>query len=65
MNKDKAQLLAKLGASGIGPAMTKLARSAAVGALEVTPELEDQLQTACKDVRIIRKALMRALGFNE
>jgi hypothetical protein len=43
--------------------LNQIAKAAHMGALPVTPELEEDLQEACQAVRSMRSDLMRALGF--
>jgi hypothetical protein len=64
--KDHAQLarvLGALGASRLSSNLNQIAKAAHMGALPVTPELEEDLQEACQAVRSMRRDLMRALGF--
>lgn len=60
-----AQMLGKLGASGLAMSVNELARLAKLGALPVSDETETQLRAACADVAIIKSTLMRALGIKE
>lgn len=57
-----AQLLAELGASRLSANMNQLARAANIGALPVTPELEEDLQEACAAIAAMRALLIDALG---
>lgn len=64
--KDHAELarvLAALGASRLSSNLNQIAKAAHLGALPVTPELEDELGEACRDIRSMREGLMKALGF--
>lgn len=64
--KDHAELarvLGALGASRLSSNLNQIAKAAHMGALPVTPELEEDLQEACQAVRSMRSGLMRALGF--
>lgn len=56
------RVLGSLGASRLSQNLNQLARSANTGALPVSPELEEELHQACKDIEAMRAALMRALG---
>ena len=57
-----AQLLARLGQSGLASNFNQLARAANTGALLVDDETRDALNAACADVAAMRTALMQALG---
>ncbi|RAP43391.1 hypothetical protein BYZ73_00430 [Rhodovulum viride] len=64
--KDHAELarvLGALGASRLSSNLNQIAKAAHMGALPVTPELEEELNEACAAVRSMRGDLMRALGF--
>lgn len=56
------RVLGALGASRLSSNLNQLARSAHTGTLPVSPELEDDLRQACKDIEAMRAELMRALG---
>lgn len=60
-----AQVLGKLGASGLAVSVNELARLAKLGALPVSEETEAQLRAACADLATIKSLLMRALGIKE
>lgn len=60
-----AQVLGKLGASGVAVSVNELARLAKLGALPVGDETEAPLHAACDDIAMIKSALMRALGIKE
>lgn len=60
-----AKVLGALGASRLSSNLNQIAKAAHVGALPVTPELEDELKEACDKVRDMRANLMRALGFQQ
>lgn len=60
-----ASVLAKLGASGIGPSLQEMARLSLLGALPLSPETEAALSQACNDVAAIKMLLMNALGIRE
>lgn len=59
---DAATVLAILGSSDLAQSMVCIAKAAEIGALPVTPELSEQLEQACADIRTMRFALLRALG---
>lgn len=66
--KDHAALgkvLGALGASRLSSNLNQIAKAAHIGALSVTPELEEELSEACTSVRSMRADLMRALGFQQ
>lgn len=58
-----ARVLGALGASRLSSNLNQIAKAANLGALPVTPELEDDLRDACQSIRSMRSDLMRALGF--
>ncbi|WP_121119700.1 plasmid mobilization relaxosome protein MobC [Croceibacterium ferulae] len=60
-----AEALAKLGQSRIANNLNQLARAANVGALDLTPELEAELQEACAAVLDMRALLVQAVGLSE
>ena len=57
------KVLGMLGKSRLSSNLNQIAKAAHIGALIVTPELLDELHEACEDIRIMRDALMAALGF--
>lgn len=57
-----AQLLARLGASGLAAHMRELADAARSGSLACDEETAALLRTACADIRAIRLMLVTALG---
>ena len=59
-----AQLLGTLGQSELGRSLLALALAAQSGALPVTPELTEKLETACNDVQEMKSALICALRVN-
>ena len=62
---DKALLgkvLAALGRSRLSSNLNQIAHAANIGALPVDDELSADLKGACADVRIMRNALLKALG---
>ena len=66
--KDHAALgrvLGTLGASRLSANLNQLAKAVNTGSLPVTPETEDDLRQACKDVQAMRRDLLIALGLQE
>lgn len=59
------KVLGALGASRLSSNLNQIAKAAHIGALPVTPELEEELSEACRSVRDMRSDLMRALGFQK
>lgn len=57
------KVLGMLGKSRLSSNLNQIAKAAHIGALIVTPELLDELHETCEDIRIMRDALMAALGF--
>lgn len=57
-----AQLLAMLGQSRLANNVNQLARAANSGSLPVTPETEEALLTAAREVEQMRALLIKALG---
>ena len=55
-------MLGGLGQSALAANMERIAKTADMGALPVTPELEHQLAEACADIARMRMALIEALG---
>lgn len=60
-----ASALARLGQSRIANNLNQLARAANVGALDLTPELEADLQEACAAVLDVRSLLVAAVGLSD
>lgn len=60
-----AALLGKLGASRMPNNLNQLAKLANVGALPVSPEVEDELRQACAEIAVMKVTLMRALQIKE
>lgn len=58
-----AQVLGMLGNMRLASNLNQLARTANIGTLPLTPEVEEELQTACAAVIAMRAELMRALGY--
>ncbi|XWN29330.1 MAG: hypothetical protein ROR55_17735 [Devosia sp.] len=57
-----AKVLAALGASRLSSNLNQIAKAVNMGALPISPELEDDLQAACVQVREMRDRLLHALG---
>jgi len=64
-HKALAEVLAQLGASRLSSNLNQLARAANAGALPVTPETEEALQQACRDIASMKATLLTALGLKE
>ncbi|NJM33626.1 MAG: hypothetical protein HC850_01760 [Rhodomicrobium sp.] len=64
-HKALAEVLARLGASRLASNLNQLAKAVNIGSLPVTPETESALQAACRDIRVIKRLLMTALGIQE
>lgn len=58
-----AQVLGMLGQMKIAHSLDQLAMAASKGTLPLTPEVEDELMTACTAILAIQAELMRALGY--
>lgn len=61
-NKQVAQVLAELGRSHLSSNLNQLARSVHTGTLDVSRDVEQELQDACAAVLAMREALFIALG---
>ncbi len=61
-NAALARALSALGQSRLAANLNQIAKAAHMGALPVSPELEDDLAAACADVQAMRRALVQALG---
>ncbi|MEM9837654.1 MAG: hypothetical protein AAF830_00720 [Pseudomonadota bacterium] len=57
-----AKLLAALGQSRLSQNMNQIAKASNMGALPVTPELEEDLHAACAEIALMRQTLIAALG---
>ena len=57
--------LAALGQSRLSSNMNQIAKAANLGTLPVTPELSEELASACADIRAMRSALVEALGLKD
>lgn len=58
-----AQLLGMIGNMRLASNLNQLARSANIGTLPLTPEVEAELVKACAAVLAMKMELMRALGY--
>lgn len=58
-----AQVLGMLGHMRLANNLNQIARSANIGALPLTPEVEEELAKACAAVIAMKAELMRALGY--
>jgi len=61
-HKALGRVLAELGRSRLANNLNQLAKAVHSDSLPVTPETENNLQRACKEVQRIRDDLLRALG---
>jgi len=59
-----AQALGLLGNLRLANSLNQLAKAANMGALPLSPEVEDELMATCAAVLAIRMELMRALGYD-
>lgn len=60
--KALSKALGLLGQSRIASNLNQLARSANIGTLPITPDVEDDIKAACAHVSDIRSLLIEALG---
>lgn len=60
-----AQVLGMLGHMRLANNLNQLAKAVNMGALPLTPEVEEELSTACAAVVAMKMELMRALGLSE
>jgi len=58
-----AKVLGMLGQSRLANNLNQIAKAAHIGVLVVSPALIEDLENACRDIRIMRDALLSALGF--
>ncbi len=56
------KVLAALGRSRLASNLNQIAKAAHIGSLPVTPDLTEELHTACADIRAMRRDLIAALG---
>ena len=57
-----SQILGRLGRLQLASNLSDLSKAARVGAVAMTPDLEQELRSACRELRAIRTMLMRALS---
>lgn len=57
-----ALVLSELGQSRLTSNINQLAKAANMGALEVTPEIEREIEQACQEIQTMRALLIAALG---
>lgn len=57
-----AQVLAELGASRLSANINQLAKHANMGTLDVSPETEREIESACREIHTLRMLLIAALG---
>ena len=60
--KALSKALGLLGQSRIASNLNQLAKAANIGTLPLSPDVEDDLKTACAQVQDIRRLLIEALG---
>lgn len=60
--KALAQALSLLGRSRLSSNLNQIARAANIGTLLLTPDVVEDIESACEAVRIVRKLLVEALG---
>lgn len=60
--KELAQVLAELGRSRLSSNLNQLAKQANIGILPESPEVAKELKEACRAVKAMRDALLKALG---
>jgi len=58
-----AKVLGMVGQSRLANNLNQIAKAAHIGVLVVSPALLEELENACRDIRIMRDALLAALGF--
>lgn len=58
-----AKVLGMLGQSRLANNLNQIAKAAHIGVLVVSPALIEEIEEACRDIRIMRDALLSALGF--
>ena len=57
-----AKSMGELGKSRLASNLNQIAKAANIGALPVSPELEDELSEACGAIQDMRDLLVKALG---
>ena len=56
------KVLAAFGESRLASNMNQIAHAANIGTLPVTPELVEELHTACNEIRALRQAILVCIG---
>ncbi len=57
-----AMVLSELGQSRLASNINQLAKAANMGALDITPEIEQEIEQACQEIQTMRALLIAALG---
>jgi hypothetical protein len=57
-----ALLLSELGQSRLASNINQLAKAANMGTLDITPEIEREIEQACSEIQAMRALLITALG---
>ncbi len=57
-----ALLLSELGQSRLASNINQLAKATNMGALDITPEIEREIEQACREIQAMRALLITALG---
>ena len=57
-----ALALSELGQSRLASNINQLAKAANMGTLDITPEVEKEIETACQEIQTMRVLLVAALG---
>ncbi|PTN12515.1 hypothetical protein [Nitrosomonas aestuarii] len=57
-----ALVLSELGQSRLASNINQLAKAANMGALDITPEIEKEIEQACREIQTMRALLIAALG---
>lgn len=63
-NEALVRVLAQLGQSRLANNLNQLAKLANLGALPLTPDVEESLREAARDIAAIRSAVVQALGLD-
>ena len=57
-----AMVLSELGQSRLASNINQLAKAANMGTLDITPEIEQEIEQACREIQAMRALLITALG---
>lgn len=57
-----AMVLSELGQSRLASNINQLAKAANMGALDITPEIEREIEQACQEIQTMRALLIAAFG---